>query len=94
MTVALWNMLRPPVDEDVDRKYHGLSSAQELVLVPEPDDTIRDRNDPSFCDWRPPHVAPGVTQEMLFSVEGLHVYFPMPSFLALKQTLDLVMTHF
>jgi hypothetical protein len=94
VTVAFWNMLRPSVDEVLNRKRHGLSSAEALVLVPEPDESIRDRYDPSFCDWRPPYVASGVTQNMLFSVEGLHVNSPIPNLLVLKQTFDLVMTHF
>jgi hypothetical protein len=90
---VLWNMLRPPVDEFLD------SLASRFVVGPgacpctRSDDSVRDRNYPSFCDWRAPHVTAGETQEMLFSVEGLHVHFPMPNFLVLEETFDLVVTH-
>jgi hypothetical protein len=86
-------MLRPSVDEILNRECHGLSSAQALVVVPEPDDSLRDRHDPPFRDWRPPHVAPGVTQEMFFSVEGLYMYIPMSNFLVLQQKFEVVPTH-
>jgi hypothetical protein len=86
-------MLCPPVDEVLNRERHGLSSAESLVLVPETDESIRERYNSSFCDWWPPYVAPGVTQEMLFSVEALHVYFPVPNFLVLKETFDHIVTH-
>ena len=65
---------------------------RRFFLYQKSDDSVRDRNCPSFRDWRVPHNTAGVTQEIFFPVEGLYVHFPMPNFLVVKETFDLVVT--
>lgn len=84
--IAFGDVLRPAVDELLDRALLRWPSVSALVLgrasrrvlsvlapvpIPEQYKSIRDGKDAPLRDGRTPRIAPGVTQEVLFLVEGL-----------------------
>src|SRR5712692_380280 len=93
VTIAFGDVLCPPVDELLDRVPHRLASVPALVLVPEPHKPVGNAKNAPLRDGRTPHIAPGVAQEMFFSVEGLHMYPPRALLLPLKQTFHFVASH-
>ena len=84
--IAFWNVLRPTINELFQRASHENQPTQLFVLEPERDGPLSDVGDTTLRDGWPPYVATGVSQEMLFRLEGLNLDAP-PTILLLDEHL-------
>ena len=91
--IAFGNVLRPAVDELLNRALHHDPSMKAPVLTPKPHKSVFDRKNTPLRDGRTPDIAPGITQEVLFSMEGLHMHDPRALLFVLQQIFKLVATY-
>ena len=91
--IAFGNVLRPPVDELLDRALHHDPLMQAPVLTPKPHKSVFDGKNTPLRDGRTFDIAPGITQKVLFSLEGLHVHDPPALLFVLEQIFKLVATY-
>src|SRR5208337_5663558 len=80
--MAFGNVLRPTINELFQRAPQINPAAQFLVLDPKRDGPFSDVGDTTLSDGWPPYVAPGVSQKMLFGLEGLDLDAPPAIFLS------------
>jgi hypothetical protein len=75
--IAFGNVLRPAVDELLNRALHRDPSMKAPVLTPKAHKSVFDRKSTPLRDGRTPDIAPGITQKVLLSMEGLHMHDPL-----------------
>jgi len=93
VSIAFGDVLRPAVDELLNRALHRDPSMQALVLTPKPHKSIFDGKNTPLRNGRTPDIAPGMTQEALFPLEGLHMHDPPALLFVLEQIFKLGATY-
>src|SRR5262249_18533205 len=88
--IRFWNVLGPTINEIFQRVGYVNLASRSFIFSPKRDRSLLDRDNAALRNRWPPYITTGISQEMLFRIEGLNLNAPPTRRLRAEQDLDFV----